>query len=132
MSFLVEPDRSADAEGGATAGTGVGAGAAGHTAFSLPLSGSFAGGILRVSEISPSSLSASHRERLTVGRSGLLTLVVHEGNRIVLSVRVIRSRFLHIDGQVGYRSDFEILEESIPTATRLLAERSDATTERDR
>lgn len=89
-----------------------------------PLSGSFGGGVVRVLEISATRLTALHRERLTVGRRGPMTIVVGEGGRVVLIVRVARSTLVKTDGQVGYVSDFEILEESIDAAARLAIGRS--------
>lgn len=126
MAFLLQPNGGAERDGGGSPETG------GRSRNALPstLSGSFAGGLLAVVEISSTMLTASHRERLTVGRRAPLTLHAGERNRVVLVVRVARSRFQQLDGQAGYVSDFEILEESRETATRLMADRGGMAGER--
>ena len=95
-------------------------------ALASPLSGSFAGGMMRVVEISAALLTATHRERLTVGRRGPMTLVAGEDGRVVLNVRVARSSFVQIEGEMGYRSVFEILDESIETAASIVMARTRA------
>lgn len=97
-------------------------------ALTSPLSGSFAGGMMRVVEISAALLTATHRERLTVGRRGPMTLVAGESGRVVLSVRVARSRFVQTEGETGYLSVFEILDESIETAASIAMARTRAIT----
>lgn len=84
--------------------------------------GSFAGGLMRVTELSASSLTANHRVRLAVGRSGPITLVIADNARRVLSVRVVRSRFIQLDGQVGYVSTFDIAPDSTEAAAQLVSE----------
>ena len=73
-------------------------------------------------EVSGSQLTASHQERLAIGRSGPMTIVVAENSRRVLTVRVLRSRFIQTEGQVGYLTTFTIEEASAEMAAQLVGE----------
>ena len=77
---------------------------------------------MRITELSVRLLTATHRERLAIGRSGPMTVVLADNSRRVLTVRALRSQFVQAEGQMGYITVFSVEEGSGDAAGQLVNE----------